>query len=181
MGLDSVQPVYNDNYADPSILYCTVSYSSETVDCRDFHLRATAVVLEDGAQTTIELESALFEYAEEWLPTGGDPVSTASILPLPRSEEQDDRTQDGDGAPENAPDEQAGRAGESDAASKESMSGKVFADSSTSRDSAATSAGSTSSETAHRMPGFALAIGGTIGAMALISGIAAFARARRKH
>ena len=51
-GLDSVQPAYDDNYADPSILYCTVSYSSETVDYRDFYLRATAVVLEDGVQTT---------------------------------------------------------------------------------------------------------------------------------
>ena len=59
-GLDSVQPAYDDNYADPSILYCTVSYSSETVDYRDFYLRATAVVLEDGVQTTIEFEPALF-------------------------------------------------------------------------------------------------------------------------
>lgn len=249
-GLDSVQPVYDDDYADPGILYCTVSYSSETVDYRDFYLRATAVVLEDGVRTAIEFEPALFEYAEEWLPepvepvdpvepenpaepekpqepqkepptvvnppdvnggdsggnrggvgqgeserneaseerpkkdgfpAGGNPVSTASILPLPRNEEPAAGTQDGDGTQENAPDEQAGRAGESDAASKESMPGKAFADSSTSRDSAATSAGSTSSETAHRMPGFALAIGGTIGAMALISGIAAFARARRKR
>ena len=73
-GLDSVQPAYDDNYADPSILYCTVSYSSETVDYRDFYLRATAVVLEDGVQTTIEFEPALFEYAEEWLPEPVEPV-----------------------------------------------------------------------------------------------------------
>ena len=118
---------------------------------------------------------------KDGFPAGGNPVSTASILPLPRNEEPAAGTQDGDGTQENAPDEQDGRAGESDAASKESMPGKAFADSSTSRDSAATSAGSTSSGTAHRMPGFALAIGGTIGAMALISGIAAFARARRKR
>ncbi len=69
-----------------------------------------------------------------------------------------------------APTSKAGRAGESDAASKESMPGKAFADSSTSRDSAATSAGSTSfGNRATVLPGFALAIGGTIGAMALIS------------
>ena len=73
-GLDSVQPVYDDNYADPSILYCTVSYSSETVDYRDFYLRATAVVLEDGVRTAIEFEPALFEYAEEWLPEPVEPV-----------------------------------------------------------------------------------------------------------
>ncbi len=242
LGLDSVQPAYDDNYADPSILYCR-SATRPRPSTIATSTSARPRCPRDGVQTTIEFEPAV-RIPEEWLPNpstgrpvepktlqpenpknregaadrreppdvnGGDsggtaergpgeserneatrtaeerrlprrrqPCLNASILPLPRNEEPAG-TQDGDGTQENAPDEQAGRAGESDAASKESMPGKAFADSSTSRDSAATSAGSTSSGTAHRMPGFALAIGGTIGAMALISGIAAFARARRKR
>ncbi|MCB7037739.1 hypothetical protein [Eggerthella sinensis] len=67
--IDSIRPVYDDNYEDQAILYCTVSYSSPTVDYRDFYLRATAVTLEDGVLTTTAFEPALFKYEEEWLPS----------------------------------------------------------------------------------------------------------------
>ena len=67
-GTDSIFPVYDDDYEDPSILYCTVSYSSSIVDYRDFYLRATAVTLENGALTTTAFEPALIAYEEEWLP-----------------------------------------------------------------------------------------------------------------
>ena len=258
-GLDSIQPVYDDDHADPSILYCTVSYSSEAIDYRDFFLRATAVILEDGVTTAIEFEPALFEYAEEWLPepvepdapvepddpgaserpqkpqkepptvvnppavnsgdsggnrggvgqgeserneasgerpkddkaegssspAGDDSTAPASISPLPRSEEPSanagSRSGDGD-TQDNAPDDQAGRAGKHAIENKASTSEKAFADSASHRETTVEPAATTPSETgaaaAARVPGFALAIGGTIGAMALAGGIAAFVRAR---
>lgn len=67
-GIDSIQPVYDDDFQNPTILYCTVSYSSDTVDYRDFYLRATAVTLENGALRTTAYEPALIEYEKEWLP-----------------------------------------------------------------------------------------------------------------
>ena len=72
-GVDSITPVYDDDYQDPTILYCTVSYSSDTVDYRDFYLRATAVTLEDGAPTATEFEPALIAYEGAWLPDPDEP------------------------------------------------------------------------------------------------------------
>lgn len=86
-GSDSVFPVYDDDYQDPSILYCTVSYSSDTVDYRDFYLRATAVVRENGATTTIEFEPALFVYEQQWIPA---PKPDPDPEPDPSPEDPDE-------------------------------------------------------------------------------------------
>ena len=71
-GADSISPVFDDNYQDPTILYCTVSYSSKAVDYRDFYLRATAVTREDGVLTTTEFEPALIAYEDGWRPDDPD-------------------------------------------------------------------------------------------------------------
>ena len=71
-GADSISPVFDDNYQDPTILYCTVSYSSKAVDYRDFYLRATAVTREDGVLTTTEFVPALIAYEGGWRPDPDD-------------------------------------------------------------------------------------------------------------
>lgn len=71
-GADSISPVFDDNYQDPTILYCTVSYSSKAVDYRDFYLRATAVTREYGVLTTTEFEPALIAYEGGWRPDDPD-------------------------------------------------------------------------------------------------------------
>lgn len=71
-GADSITPVYADDQ-HTVMGYCTVSYSSDTVDYRDFYLRATAVTLEEGVPTTTEFEPALIAYEGAWLPDPDEP------------------------------------------------------------------------------------------------------------
>lgn len=67
-GTNSIRPVYDYNYQDPTILYCTVAYSSDLIDYRDFYLRATAVTMEHGVLTTTVFDPALIEYEDKWIP-----------------------------------------------------------------------------------------------------------------
>ena len=69
---DSITPVYADDQWTV-MKYCTVSYSSDTIDYRNFFLRATAVVLEDGVLTTTAFKPALIVYEGEWLPDPNEP------------------------------------------------------------------------------------------------------------
>lgn len=80
---DTVDAVFDDDYQDPSILYCTVSYSSDTVDYRDFYLRATAVTLEDGVLTTTEFAPALIAYEGAWHPDPDDPEEEPPVVVNP--------------------------------------------------------------------------------------------------
>lgn len=61
---DGIRAVYDDNFANPSIRHCAVFHRSETVDYRDFYLRATAVVLQDGETVETVFEPALITYPE---------------------------------------------------------------------------------------------------------------------
>ncbi|MDY3980408.1 hypothetical protein [Paraeggerthella sp.] len=61
---DGIRAVYDDDFANPSIRHCAVFRRSETVDYRDFYLRATAVVLQDGETVETAFEPALITYPE---------------------------------------------------------------------------------------------------------------------
>lgn len=61
---DGIRAVYDDDFANPSIRHCAVFRFSEAVDYRDFYLRATAVVLQDGETVETTFEPALIAYPE---------------------------------------------------------------------------------------------------------------------
>lgn len=81
-GTNSITPVFADDQ-HTVMRYCTVSYSSDTVDYRDFYLRATAVTLEDGVLTTTEFAPALIAYEGAWRPDPDDPDEEPPVVVNP--------------------------------------------------------------------------------------------------
>lgn len=81
-GTNSITPVFADDQ-HTVMRYCTVSYSSDTVDYRDFYLRATAVTLEDGVLTTTEFAPALIAYEGAWRPDPDDPEEEPPVVVNP--------------------------------------------------------------------------------------------------
>ncbi len=81
-GTNGITPVFADDQ-HTVMRYCTVSYSSDTVDYRDFYLRATAVTLEDGVLTTTEFAPALIAYEGAWRPDPDDPEEEPPVVVNP--------------------------------------------------------------------------------------------------
>lgn len=70
-----IRPIYTDDQRT-EVMYCTVDYSSEIIDYRDFYLRATAVSLNEGTSVETVFEPALIEYPPNSLPDDkGEPPS----------------------------------------------------------------------------------------------------------
>lgn len=76
---ECIRPIYTDEQWT-EVKYCTVDYSSETIDYRDFYLRATAVSLSGGTLVETVFDPALIEYPKSSLPSD-DEEPPAVVIP----------------------------------------------------------------------------------------------------